>query len=212
MAVHEALPSLGFSRQEHWSGLPLPSPMHESESEVAQSCPTFCDPMDCSLPGSSVHGIFQARLLEWVAIAFCKSPNVGSYKETFVSAQVLVGNRKHTILMGMKGLSTEVCTWLRNPTARFDFMTGLEGAKGRKSVAEALRELQFWRPLGLPRGSSGDCGRKLEAEQNALTSPSVHWPNTAGSQRPRLLGTVQLFYCCITNYPKAQRLETINVY
>ena len=42
----------------------------KSESEVAQSCPTLCDPMDCSLPGSSVHGIFQARVLEWVAIAF----------------------------------------------------------------------------------------------------------------------------------------------
>ena len=41
-----------------------------SESEVSQSCPTLCDPMDCSLPGSSVHGIFQARVLEWVAIAF----------------------------------------------------------------------------------------------------------------------------------------------
>ena len=40
------------------------------ESEVAQSCPTLCDPMDCSLPGSSVHGIFQARVLEWGAIAF----------------------------------------------------------------------------------------------------------------------------------------------
>ena len=42
----------------------------KSESEVAQSCPTLSDPMDCSLPGSSVHGIFQARLLEWRAIAF----------------------------------------------------------------------------------------------------------------------------------------------
>ena len=42
----------------------------ESESEVAQSCPTFSNPMDCSLPGSSIHGIFQARVLEWVAIAF----------------------------------------------------------------------------------------------------------------------------------------------
>ena len=62
--------SLGFSRQEHWSGLPFPSPVHESESEVAQSCPTLRDPMDCSLPGSSVHGIFQARVLEWGAIAF----------------------------------------------------------------------------------------------------------------------------------------------
>ena len=42
----------------------------KSESEVAQSCPTLLDPMDCSLPGSSVHGIFQARVLEWGAIAF----------------------------------------------------------------------------------------------------------------------------------------------
>ena len=53
-------PCLGFSRQEHWSGLPLPSPMRESESEVAQPCLTFRDPMDCSPPGSSIHGIFQA--------------------------------------------------------------------------------------------------------------------------------------------------------
>ena len=41
-------------------------------SEVAQSCPTPCNPMDCSLPGSSVHGIFQARILEWVAISFSR--------------------------------------------------------------------------------------------------------------------------------------------
>ena len=71
-ATHQAPPSLGFSRQEYWSGLPFPSPMHEvkSESEVTQSCPTLHDPMDCSPPGSSIHGIFQARVLEWVAIAF----------------------------------------------------------------------------------------------------------------------------------------------
>ena len=42
----------------------------KSESEVAQSCPTLSDPMDCNLPGSSIHGIFQARVLEWGAIAF----------------------------------------------------------------------------------------------------------------------------------------------
>ena len=41
-------------------------------SEVAQLCPTLCDPMDCSLPGTSVHGIFQARILEWVAISFSR--------------------------------------------------------------------------------------------------------------------------------------------
>ena len=45
------------------------------ESEVAQSCPTLSDPMDCSLPGSSVHGILQARVLEWGAIAFYSSVN-----------------------------------------------------------------------------------------------------------------------------------------
>ena len=109
-----------ISRREYWSGVPLPSPMHESEkwkwsrsvvsdsqrlhglqptrlphpwdspgkntgvgchfllqctkvkseSEVTQSCPTLSDLMDCSLPGSSAHGIFQARMLEWGAIAF----------------------------------------------------------------------------------------------------------------------------------------------
>ena len=55
----------------------------KSESEVAQSCPTLRDPMDCSLPVSSVHGIFQARVLEWGAIAFSASwvwevPNLSS--------------------------------------------------------------------------------------------------------------------------------------
>ena len=42
----------------------------KSESEVTQSCPTLSDPMDCSLPGSSIHGIFQATVLKWGAIAF----------------------------------------------------------------------------------------------------------------------------------------------
>ena len=45
----------------------------KSETEVTQSCPTPSDPMDCSLPGSSVHGIFQARVLEWAAITFSDS-------------------------------------------------------------------------------------------------------------------------------------------
>ena len=78
-AAHEAPLSLGFSRQEHWSGLPFPSPCMKvkSESEVAQSCLTLSDPMDCSLPSSSIHGIFQARVLEWGAIAFS-----GSYAYT----------------------------------------------------------------------------------------------------------------------------------
>ena len=122
-AAHQAPPPLGFSRQEHWSGLPFPSPMHESEkwkwsrSVVSDSvrphglqstrllrpwdfpgkstgvgchcliCPVFprllllgcaqsslilCDHMGCSLPGSSVHGIFQARIVEHVAIFYSR--------------------------------------------------------------------------------------------------------------------------------------------
>ena len=109
-AAYQAPLSMGFSRQEYWSGVPLPSVASvvsdsvrphrrqpnrllcpwdspgkntgvgchfllqcmkvKSESEVAQSCPTLRNPIDCSPPGSSVHGIFQARVLEWGAIAF----------------------------------------------------------------------------------------------------------------------------------------------
>ena len=80
--------SVGFSRQEYWSGLPFPPPGdlpdpgiepvspalagRFSTTECVLSCllcPTFCGPVDCSPPGSSVHGIFKATVLEWVAIS-----------------------------------------------------------------------------------------------------------------------------------------------
>ena len=70
MAAHQATLSLGFSRQEYWSGLPFSPPVHESEYEVTQSRPTLRDPMDCIPPGSPIHGIYQARVLEWGALAF----------------------------------------------------------------------------------------------------------------------------------------------
>ena len=93
--AYQAPQSMEFSKQEYWSGLPFPSPgdlpdpeiepgspalqadalpsePQGSPSEVTQSCLTLCDPMDCSLPGSSVHGIFQARVMEWVAISFSR--------------------------------------------------------------------------------------------------------------------------------------------
>ena len=82
--------SMKFSRQEYWSGLPFPSPGIKQQSPalqadslplshqgspkvkvlVAQLCPTFCDSMDCSFLGSSVHVILQEKILEWVAIPF----------------------------------------------------------------------------------------------------------------------------------------------
>ena len=98
-AAHQAPPSLGFSRPEHCSGLPFPSPMHESESEVSQSCPTLSDPMDYSLPGSSIHGIFQARVLEWSAIAFSETRLYIIIKTIFkqiLPYYLLAGNHKYT--------------------------------------------------------------------------------------------------------------------
>ena len=62
----------------------------ESESEVAQSCLTLCNPMDCSLPGSSVHGIFQAIVLEWIAIFF---PRVSSQPRDRTQVSCIVDRR-----------------------------------------------------------------------------------------------------------------------
>ena len=53
-------------------GLSITLPGNSKVREVTQSCPTLCDPMDCSLPCSSIHGIFQARVLEWGAISFSR--------------------------------------------------------------------------------------------------------------------------------------------
>ena len=71
-AAHQAPLSLGFSRLLPGVGCHflLQCMKVKRESEVAQSCLTLSDPMDCSLPGSSIHGIFQEGVLEWGAIAF----------------------------------------------------------------------------------------------------------------------------------------------
>ena len=68
-------PAPWILQARHWRGLHFlfQCMKVKSESEVAQSYPTLIDPMDCSLPGSSTHKIFQARVLEWGAIAFSKS-------------------------------------------------------------------------------------------------------------------------------------------
>ena len=61
----------------------------KSESEVAQSCPTLCDPIDSSLPGSSVHGIFQARVLEWVYLAI-KRNKIVSVAEMWMDLESVI--------------------------------------------------------------------------------------------------------------------------
>ena len=75
MAAHQAPPSLGFSSKNTGVGCHflLQCTKVKSESEVAESCPTLSDPMHCGPTGSSVHEMFQARLLEWGATAFSES-------------------------------------------------------------------------------------------------------------------------------------------
>ena len=64
----------------------------KSESEVTQSCPTFSDPMDCSLPGSSVHGIFQAKVLEWGAILNVRGYTYFHFIKSFLGTKVFTVN------------------------------------------------------------------------------------------------------------------------
>ena len=66
----------------------------KSESEVTQSCPTLNDPMDCSLPGSSTHGIFQARVLGWCAIAFSESLKWQKVKDKEKTLKTARGKKK----------------------------------------------------------------------------------------------------------------------
>ena len=76
-AADQAPPSLGFSRQEHWSGLPFPSPIHESEKwkwSCSVSVRLFVTPWTAAHQAPPVHGIFQARVLEWVAMDGSRSP------------------------------------------------------------------------------------------------------------------------------------------
>ena len=81
--AYQAPPPMGFSRQEYWSGLPFPSPNPSTAAAKSlQSCPTLCDPIDGSPPGSPIPRILQARILEWVAISLPVPKSPG----TFVNA------------------------------------------------------------------------------------------------------------------------------
>ena len=68
----------------------------KSESKVIQLCPMFHDPMDCSLPDSSIHGIFQARILEWVAIAFSMIYGSVQFSHSVVSDSLRPHESQHT--------------------------------------------------------------------------------------------------------------------
>ena len=73
------------------------------KSEVTQSCPTLCDPTDCNLPGSSVHGIFRASVLEWGAIAFCVYMYMYTQTHHFVIVSLCVSPPNQNRLCRCKG-------------------------------------------------------------------------------------------------------------
>ena len=82
----------------------------ESESEVAQSCPTLCDPMDCSLSVSSVHGIFQARVLEWIAISFSRE---SSQRRNRTQVSCIAG-RRFTVWATREVSKQQIWIWKKN--------------------------------------------------------------------------------------------------
>ena len=123
----------------------------KSESEIAQSCPTLSDPMDCSPPGSSVHGIFQARILEWVAVAHHKYFGnlthlvVYFYKEVFESWK----SRKYffaTLFINCCCLVAKSCLPLCDPMDNSPPGSSVHG------ISQA-RKLE-WVAISFSRGSS----------------------------------------------------------
>ena len=106
----------------------------KSESEVAQSCLTLRDPMDCSLPGSSVHGIFQARVLEWGAIAFSMPTRNGKQKDLHVQ-------EPHRALLDINLLSGISMSAFRT----------LPGDMGRRADSLFLRVEEHLEPSGMEK-------------------------------------------------------------
>ena len=96
----------------------------KNESEVTQLCPTLCDPMNCSQPGSSIHGIFQARVLEWVAILFLNWTRISCITGRFFT---IWDTREAQKVL----LSLTKFRWLRGPAPDTD--TGLGFFKKQNS-------------------------------------------------------------------------------
>ena len=132
----------------------------KSESEVTQSCLTLCDPMDCSLPGSSVHGIFQARVLEWVAIAF----SIAQFNPYQNSSGSFSGTRTNNWYRKRCSASLIIGEMPMRTTMRYHFTPArvsvikkirenMYGEDGEKSLAH-YSECQFMQPLESTGGPS----------------------------------------------------------
>ena len=113
----------------------------KSKIEVAQSCPTLSNPMDCSLPGSSIHGIFQARVLEWGAI---------SCVQLFAAALTIA----HQAPLSMGILQARILEWVTYPFSRGSSqprnLTGVSYIAGRFFTSWATREQVGIQPTSVP--------------------------------------------------------------
>ena len=128
------------------------------KSEVAQSCPTLSDPMDCSLPGSSVHGVFQARVLEWGAIAFSGSGVLENSKMVLAGASVFAVGQTHSNGCGhhlhLKGKSKWPPASLGAPGS-FQITASVLGLKSYKILCAPFKSgvSAFYSPMALPYNS-----------------------------------------------------------
>ena len=126
----------------------------KSESEVVQSCLTLSDPMDCSLPGSSVHGIFQARVLEWGAIAFSNLVQRQGESEKHLDVAF-------NLLVSPIGQSQTELTW--------------EGSPARKQTQRWVSAAQNMSEKGRKLINTWKVGRKHTSTHIIPTLPIKQW-------------------------------------
>ena len=110
----------------------------KSESEVAQSCPALCDPMDCSQPGSSLHGIFQVRILEWGAISFSR----GSSRPRLL---FVIANTQSANLLCPWNSPGKILEWVSIPFSRGSSQPRIKPGSPALQVDSSPSELP-WKP------------------------------------------------------------------
>ena len=133
--------------------------LKKKESEVAQSCLTLCDPLDCSPPGSSVHGIFQTRVLEWVAISFCWRSSQPRIKpgSPALQAVALLSLKLSSKRIGWDGGNFLGAQWLR-------LHLPMKSTRVWSLVGEELRS-------HMPPGHASRPKKKRKKKEKAILSP-----------------------------------------
>ena len=166
----------------------------KSESEVAQSCPTLSDPMDCSPPGSSIHGIFQARVLEWGAIAFSDDKptqhikkqrhyfaNKGLSSQTTVFPVVMYGCKSWTIKKAERQRIDAFELWCWRRPLRVPWTAGrsnqsiLKEISPEYSLEGLMLKLKLWPPdaKNWLIGKDPDAGKDWRREEKGTTENEI---------------------------------------